>query len=149
MTLVEWSPRARRLTRMHEINDDVIRDFFSHQHYPGATSAPNWVPPTDVVEETRQYLVTLDLPGMKREDISISLDKGVLSIQGERKREHESIEGGYTRYERASGSFTRTFSLPTIIDSKKIDAKYQEGVLTVVLPKSEEAHPRSIEVKVN
>jgi HSP20 family protein len=149
MTLVKWNPRTRELSRMHETIDDVIRDFFSEPWQAAAAPAADWMPRTDVVEEAGQYLVMLDLPGMKQEDIRISLDNGSLSIQGERKSEHESTARGYARFERASGSFTRTFSVPTTIDGKRIEAVYKDGVLTVVLPKSEEAHPKLIEVKVN
>ena len=115
----------------------------------GIGTAADWVPPTDVIEEPGRYLVTLDLPGMRREEIKISLESGTLTVTGERKREVEVAERGYSRYERAQGSFTRRFSVPETIDGKKIEAAYRDGVLTVILPKSEEARPKTIEVKVN
>jgi HSP20 family protein len=134
---------------MHETIDDVIRDFFADTGYAGATVPPDWMPRTDIIEESTRYLVMLDLPGMQREDIKISVENGTLTITGERRREHEAPVGGYTRYERAQGSFTRTFSLPRTIDGNRIEAIYKDGVLMVVLPKSQETHLKSIEVKIN
>ena len=149
MTLVRCNPRGRQLAGMHDSLDDMLRDFFVGPYSAGTTVAAGWSPATDVVEEPAKYVVTLDLPGMKREEIKISVENDTLAIQGERKREVESSEQGYSRYERAYGSFKRTFSLPKTIDGNRIEASYKDGILTVTLPKSEEARPKSIEVRVN
>ncbi len=149
MTLVKCTPRTRQFDTTHESLDLMLRDLFEGPWFTGATVATDWVPATDVVEEPTKYTVSLDLPGMRREEIKISVENGTLTITGERKREVETKEKGYARYERAIGSFTRTFTLPTTIDGKRIEASYKDGVLAVTLPKSEEAHPKSIEVRVN
>jgi HSP20 family protein len=149
MSIMKWNPRNRQMSIMHETLDDMFRDFFGDRWSPGTTVAADWIPPTDVTEDEARYVVTVDLPGMNREDIKISVENGNLTIRGERKHEHETKEKGYSRFERAYGSFTRTFALPTTIDGKKIEANYKDGVLTVILPKSEESRPKSIEVRVN
>ena len=152
MTLVKWSPRNRQLSQMHEAFDDLVRDIFSDFPAPwlgtGAVGG-EWIPPMDVVEEEGRYLVHLDLPGLRREDITVSVENGTLTLKGERRHESETKNGGYKRFERSHGTFTRTIALPNTIDPKRIEAAYKDGVLTVVLPKSEEARPKAIDVKVS
>jgi HSP20 family protein len=107
-----------------------------------------WRPRTDVVEESNAYVVTIDLPGLKKDDVSITVEENVLKIAGERKTEHEENSEGYRRLERSFGSFERTFRLPREIEVDKIESTYENGVLRVRVPKSEKALPRRIEVKV-
>jgi HSP20 family protein len=108
-----------------------------------------FVPSVDVVEEKDAFLVKTDLPGLSKDDVSVTLQDNHLTIRGERKHEAESKEAGYHRRERAYGLFTRTIELPSTVDAKKIDAHFKDGVLLVRLPKTEEAKPKQIEVKVN
>ncbi len=152
MTLVKWSPRNPQVTSMQEALDDLVRDVFSDFPSPwfrASTVGGAWVPPMDVVEEEGRYVVHLDLPGMRREDVKVSMENDTLTLTGERQHQAETKEGGYRRFERSHGTFTRTISLPNTIDSKRIEATYKDGVLTVTLPKSEEARPKTIDVKVN
>lgn len=149
MTLVKWTPRTRQIDTVHDAIDDMFRSFFSDPWFYSPTTGGNWTPATDVCEEDARYVVAIDLPGMRREDIRISAENGTLTIQGERRRESGSKGRGFTRTERIHGSFTRSFTLPSTVDGNKIEATYKDGVLTVVLPKSEEARPKAIEVKVN
>lgn len=107
-----------------------------------------WAPVADIAEDDKQYAITLELPSVAKEDVKVTLENGVLSIHGERKFEKEIKEKKYHRIERAYGSFHRSFTLPDDADAKKIDAQFKDGVLTVTIPKSEEAKPKSIEVKV-
>jgi len=92
--------------------------------------------------------VRAELPGIKKEDVKITLRDDILTIRGEKKQESEKKEQNYHRVERSDGSFQRSYALPASVQGDKIDATYHDGVLTVVLPKSEEAKPRDIEVKV-
>ena len=108
-----------------------------------------WNPAVDLYEDKDNVVLKAELPGMKREDIQVSFHDGTLSISGERKG-GEKIEGTDThRTERFVGRFQRTLTLPTQVDATKVSALYQDGVLTVTLPKVEEAKPKHIEVKVN
>lgn len=108
-----------------------------------------WTPALDVHEDKDNYVVKAELPGMKKEDIEVTLNDGVLSISGERKSEtrHESAE--IHRAERYFGRFQRTVTLPTTVSADKIQAAYKDGVLTITLPKAEEAKPRKIDVSFN
>lgn len=109
----------------------------------------NWLPAIDIHEDEDKYTVTADLPGLQKEDISLSVMDNILTIKGERKKERESTDKGYHRIERAYGTFQRAFQIPGGVDGAKVEAKFEHGVLTVSLPKPEAAKPRNIEVKVN
>ncbi len=106
-----------------------------------------WRPLADITEDEKEYLVKLELPGMKREEVKVSMESGVLTISGERKLEKEEKNKKYHRVERAYGSFSRSFVIPEDVVTDKIDAQFKEGVLEVHLPKGEHAKPKTIEVK--
>jgi HSP20 family protein len=108
-----------------------------------------WSPMVDVAEDDKNYVVKVELPEMKREDIKVSLDQGVLSISGERKFEKKENGKKYHRVERAYGSFLRSFALPDDADASHVDAQYRDGVLTVNVAKSEKAKSRAVDVKVS
>lgn len=107
-----------------------------------------WTPALDVYEDKDQFVVTAELPGMKKDDIDVSLHDGSLTISGERKSEQESKDAGVFRSERYFGRFQRTVDLPTEVESNKVKADYRDGILTITLPKAEEAKPRQISVSV-
>lgn len=107
-----------------------------------------YVPASEITETKDSFRLELDLPGVKKEDVKISVDKNVLTIQGERKAETVKDSDGYHYTERVSGSFRRSFNLSTLVKSDAIEAHYDNGVLTLNLPKVEEAKPRQIEVKI-
>jgi len=108
-----------------------------------------WLPSLDVTETKGDLLVKAELPGIDPQDIEISLDEGVLTIKGEKKQEKEEKEEGYHLIERNYGSFTRSIQLPKEVQSDKIKASFKNGVLKVVLPKSEEAKKKEIKIKVD
>lgn len=108
-----------------------------------------WTPALDVHEDKDNYVVQAELPGVKKEDIEVSLNDGVLSISGERKSETRHQTAEVHRAERFFGRFQRTVTLPTAVSADKIQAAYKDGVLTVTLPKTEEAKPRKIDVSFN
>jgi HSP20 family protein len=103
-------------------------------------------PSVDVTEDKDQVLVRAELPGMAKDDIKVSVDGGVLSIQGEKKENKETREGGVLRRESSYGSFCRSFTLPAGVDAGKAAASYRDGVLELKLPKKEEAKPKAIEI---
>jgi HSP20 family protein len=108
-----------------------------------------WTPPMDLYEDKDNLCLKVELPGMKREDIEVSLHEGTLSISGERQSQKEYEEAEVHRSERFFGRFQRTVTLPTPVAPDKVKAQYQDGVLTVTLPKSEEAKPKQIDVRVS
>jgi len=109
----------------------------------------SWMPAVDIFEtKDREYVVKAELPDMKREDISVTFENGVLTVTGERKAEFDQNEGTYHRSERVHGRFTRSFTLPATVDGNKINASYKDGVLTIRVPQREEAKPRQIAVDV-
>lgn len=108
-----------------------------------------WNPAVDLYQNKDNVIVKAELPGMKKEDIEVSLHDGVLSISGERKSEEKFADAEAYRSERFVGRFQRTLTLPARVDAAKVGAAYQDGVLTVTLPKVEEAKPKQIEVKVS
>ena len=108
-----------------------------------------WTPALDLYEDKDSFTIKAELPGMKKEDIDISLHNGSLSISGERKTEDKFESSEVYRAERFVGRFQRTVALPTSVAMDKVKAQYKDGVLTITLPKTEEAKPKHIEVRVD
>jgi len=159
MTLVRWRPlrdvtawnpttdlQSEFSTMQHEI--DRMFDRFLHGGTADDGFASSWLPAVDIVEHETEYLVNIELPGVKKDDVSISVANDVLTIRGEKKQEKETKEKSHYRTERVYGSFQRSFTLPTSVKSDKIEAYYDNGILTITLPKLEEAKPKQIEVKI-
>ncbi len=109
----------------------------------------DWVPSVDVTEDEKEYLIKAELPDMKKEDVKVAIENGTLRISGERKFEKETKDRKYHRIERAYGSFERSFAVPEGTKSENMAAEYKDGILCVHLPKSEQAKPKTIEVKVS
>jgi len=103
----------------------------------------NWAPTIDVIEKDDSIVLRAELPGMEEEDVEITVENRNLTIQGEKKFEHEETEGNYRRLESRYGSFYRSFSLPTTVDQDRIDARFSKGVLEIELPKAEQAKPKN------
>lgn len=108
----------------------------------------DWVPSVDITEDEKEYLIKADLPEMKKEDVHVTFEDGVLTITGERKVEKEEKNRKFHRIEREHGRFVRSFTLPENADATKIAAEFKEGVLVLRLPKNEKAHPKVLEVKI-
>ncbi len=107
-----------------------------------------WAPLVDISEDEREYLIKAELPGVRREDVKVTLENGVLTLSGERAFEKEEKGRRYHRVERAYGQFTRSFTLPDDTDAGKVTAEFKDGVLRVQIAKSERAQPKAIDVKV-
>jgi HSP20 family protein len=108
-----------------------------------------WTPAVDVSEDDKEYLIKAELPEIKRENVKVSVEHGVLTISGDRKMEKEEKGKRYHRVERAYGSYLRSFTLPDDADGEKVTAEFKEGVLSVHLPKNEKAKPKTIDIKVS
>jgi len=108
-----------------------------------------WAPPLDLSEDKDNLVATVEIPGLGKENLDVSVQEGVLSVSGERVREKDRETDQAHRRERAYGRFHRTISLPKPVKVEAIKATYREGVLTITMPKTEEAKPRQIEVNVN
>lgn len=108
----------------------------------------DWSPQVDIAETQKDFTIKAEVPGIKKEDIKIAIDNGVLSIRGERKQEKEEKDKKFHRIERSYGSFIRSFTLPENVDETKIEAEFKDGMLKLQIPKTEESKPKSIEVKI-
>ena len=121
---------------------------FGARHFDSDCNCADFTPDADVVEDEAGYNIYVELPGLSREDVSVNVEKGILTISGERKAP-ESGEDHFSRFERRYGRFERSFRLSDTIDVGAIAASMDKGVLTVSLPKREETKPRTIEVAIN
>jgi len=145
MTLLRYAPARRSLFTL-PLFDDVFHSLRAGESL--FDSEISWTPRVDVLEKKDHYLIEADLPGVNKEDVKLEVNKGVLTISGERKSEEKEEENGYTRIERHFGKFERSFTLPENIKNEKIDAEYKDGILKVKLPKPEEHKPKQIGIKV-
>ena len=107
-----------------------------------------WQPLVDVVENKEGILLKVEIPGVKQEDINISIEENTLTVKGERKHESQVDEEGHSRFERSYGAFERSVLLPTTVDTDRVKASYKNGVLEIQLPKKEEAKPKTVKVEV-
>jgi HSP20 family protein len=136
------------LARYNPFNDLFRDDFWSFALNPTDRSAPQaFTPAVDVVDTERAYVLKVEVPGVKAEDISVSVENNVLTLKGERRFEQDKEEQGYRRIERRYGSFTRSFVLPEGVQADTIEAAAKDGVLTVQVPKAPAKTPRRIAVK--
>jgi HSP20 family protein len=108
-----------------------------------------WTPACDIFETDKELVIKFELPEVKKEDVEVKIEQNVLTLHGERKFEEKTDRENYHRVERRYGEFLRSFNVPLYVDPAKINAEFKDGVLTVTLPKNEEARPKQITVKVN
>ena len=154
MNLIKWQRPILTtwpgLGRLSDLRDEIDRLFESPLGETRTSQLlSGWTPALDVYEEKDHFIVKAELPGLKKEDIEVSFYDGGLSISGERKSETNHEDAEVYRAERFFGRFQRTLTLPTPVAVDKARASYQDGVLTVTLPKTEEAKPKRIDVSVS
>ena len=148
MAIVRFSDPFREFAQLQDRINRVFTDAYGRSD-DGLLTSGSWVPPVDIYQNGDQEVVLkAELPDLTREDIDITVDKGTLTIKGEKKLNAEVKEESFHRIERRYGSFSRSFSLPATVDPSKVAAEYKNGVLTVRLPLREEAKPRQIKVEV-
>jgi HSP20 family protein len=148
MAIVRWEPFRDLLTSQREF-DRFFREAFSPAMGGGEVSTRTWAPPVDIYENGDNLVLKAELPGVNPDDVEIRVEDNTLYLKGDRKFEKEVKEQNYHRVERSYGTFTRTFSLPNSIDADKVAANYKDGVLTLTMPKKEEAKPKTIKINVS
>ena len=145
--LTRWNPSSDlvrdRFSRLFEdAFNDMLRPYEAEQ-----VSNRAWAPAVDIRETDDEVTLFVDLPGMKKDDVDLTLENNLLTISGERKFESEETNDSYHRIERSYGSFTRSFTLNQNVQTDKVEANFKDGVLIVTLPKQEQAKPRRISIK--
>ena len=129
------------LHRLSRLMDEALAGGWN-----GGTLASAWTPSVDVFEDKENLKIVMEIPGVSPEDVKISLENQVLTVQGEKKQVAEETSERWHRYERSYGSFERMFTLPGSVDTGRIQARVEHGLLTLTLPKAEQARPRQIEI---
>lgn len=148
MPMTKWNP----MQDLEDMTTRLNRLFGPAARWSAADNKDvfaDWAPAIDVEETEAEYLIKADLPAMKKEDVKVSVEDGVLAIEGERRQEKEEKGKKFHRVERSFGTFVRRMALPTDVDQQKFMAEFKDGVLNVHLPKTPTAASRKMEVKVN
>ena len=149
---MNYITRYRPWAAQHPLHDEfrqMLDRFFENDEGANQSNVvtSQWAPRVDIREEDRRFVIDADIPGVDPKDIEIHMDKGILSIRGERKSQQTVEEGNYTRVERSHGVFHRRFALPDSADPEGISATGKHGVLEISIPKRPETTPRKIEIK--
>lgn len=150
MNLVRFDPFSDIRTMQNRF-DRLFGEALARQT-GGAAEEPlraSWLPPVDVHENDSEITLRAEIPGLSQDDVELTIDKGRLTIQGEKRLEKEETDGDYRRIESRYGSFYRSFPLPDMVDQDNVEARFENGVLHIVLPKIEAAKPKRIAVKIN
>lgn len=145
--LTRWTPTADLFRdRMSRFIDEAFNDFVSPGSLDAASTRP-WMPAVDIEETEDALTLYVEIPGLSKDDVQLTLENNVLTISGERRFDQERKGSNYHRVERAYGKFSRAFSLPTNVDTEKVKAGFDNGVLAVTLPKTDAAKPRRISIR--
>jgi HSP20 family protein len=149
-TMTRWDPfqdlRSAQ-DEMAQMSPMLARALGLHTQQQGSATATAWAPALDISERKDAYLVTVELPGVEADDLEITMEDGLLTIQGERQFTSESSEQQFHRVERRYGAFRRSITLPAQVQAEQIQASFDNGVLQIVVPKAEEAKPKRIQVR--
>jgi HSP20 family protein len=143
-TLTRWEPME-----LADVENRLSRFFGRRTNGRDDITLADWEPLADITEDDKEYIIKAELPDVKKEDVKVTVENGVLTIAGERKFEKEEKKKKYHRVERAYGSFVRSFALPDLADADKVKAEFKDGMLTVHVPKSERAKAKQVDVKVS
>ena len=145
MQLTKWDP----FREMEDVFERFSRPLgWRHRGGQELMATGDWIPRVDIAETDKEFVIKAELPEIKKEEVSVSVDNGVLTLRGERKQEKEEKGKKFHRIERFYGSFTRSFTLPENVDETKVDASFKDGILQLTIPKTKESKPKAIEVKV-
>ena len=151
MAIVRWEPFRDLVSiqgRMNRLFDEAFRGATRGSGDEEEWSLGSWAPAVDIFEQDGHIVLKAELPGVDPKDVEVRVENNVLTLRGERKLDNDVQKENYHRVERAYGSFSRSFTLPTVVDTEKIKAEYRDGVLRVNLPKREEAKPKQISISV-
>ena len=149
MTLTRWNP-IRELEEVQSRLSSILPfPSLRHNGDKELMTVAQWAPAVDIIEDEHEYVITAELPEIKKEEFKVTVENGILTISGERKFEKEEKGKKYHRIERSYGSFLRSFDLPDDADAGKVDAKFSDGTLKVHVIKSEKARPKQIEIKAS
>jgi HSP20 family protein len=148
MNIVPWKP-FDELTTLRKEMDSLWNRFFPETPFHERYESHEWLPSIDLKETKDKLVVKAELPGLEAKDVELSLTDDILTIRGEKKTEKEEKDEHHYFVERYAGTFERRIKLPTLVKTDKIDASFDKGVLTVTLPKSEEAKKKEIKIKVH
>ena len=148
MNLERWDPFRELEEMSSRLNRFFNRPVLRGDKGQESLTVADWAPLVDIQETDKEYVIKAELPEVKKEDVKVAVEDGVLTLQGERKYEKEEKNKKFHRVERSYGKFVRSFSVPLDVDEKKLGADFHDGMLTVHLPKSETVKPKAIEVKV-
>ena len=147
MAIVRWEPFRDLVTAQRDF-DRMFREAFTGQLGDAELSTRSWAPPVDIYETEDAIVLKAELPGVDPKDVEVRVEDNTLYLKGERQFEKEVKEQNYHRVERSYGSFARSFSLPNSISADKVKAEYKDGLLTLTMPKREEAKPKTIKIDV-
>jgi len=147
MAIVRWEPFRDLVTAQRDF-DRLFREAFSSQSGETELSTRSWAPPVDIYETEDAIVLKAELPGVDPKEVEVRVEDNTLYLKGERKFEKEVKEQNYHRVERSYGSFARSFSLPNSISTDKVKAEFKDGLLTLTMPKREEAKPKTIKIDV-
>ena len=148
MAIVRWEPFNNLMTTQREF-DRLFKDAFNPLFGDSELSTRTWAPPVDIYETENDIVLKAELPGVDSNDVEVKVEDNTLYLKGERKFEKEVKNESYHRVERSYGSFARSFSLPNSISTEKVNAEFKDGLLTLTLPKREEAKPRTVKIDVS
>jgi len=144
MTLVKWNPTHSLMTDFDRIFDSMFSP-----GWPRLSAGQSWMLAVDVNETEKEFFLSADMPGLDKNDVSVDIHDGVITIKGERAIDNEKSTDGYRIRERQLGSFNRSFRLPDNVNEDKVAAKFKNGVLTVTLPKNKEILPEGRQIKIS
>ncbi|SPP66243.1 Hsp20/alpha crystallin family protein [Nitrospira lenta] len=145
--LMRWDP-FRELEEMSARLNRMVARPAAKTNGKEALTVADWMPTVDISETEGEYVIQAELPEVKKDDVKVTLEEGVLTIQGQRRQEKDEKTTKYHRIERSYGTFVRSFSLPDQVNESGVKAEFKDGVLNLHIPKSEKAKPRAIEVNV-
>lgn len=144
--ITRFSPRTSLQNEVNRLFDEFFPTRVGEEGESDRFSKGLWRPRVDLSETDDEYVVSMDLPGLSKDDVNVTLEGNTLNISGERKVQHEAQEGSYRRMERSYGRFYRSFTLGDNVDPNEIHAEHENGVLTVHIPKTETSKPRKVEI---
>jgi len=147
MAIVRFEPFRNLLTTQREF-ERLFKEAFSPMSGETEVSTRSWAPPVDIYETEDAIVLKAELPGIDPQDVEVRVEDNTLYLKGERNYEKEVKEQNYHRIERSYGSFARSFTLPNSISAEKVKAEYKDGLLTLTMPKREEAKPKTIKIDV-